>query len=70
MTPALRIDCLADFDGLFCCSGIKTDPDNWDSEQKPTEQQNVSTDNGENICCKFFKSLIFLENPFLGYCPL
>ena len=34
-----EIDCLADFDVVFCCSGINTDPNDWDSEQKFTEQQ-------------------------------
>lgn len=65
MTPALRTVCLAEFDVMFCCSGINTDPNHWDSEQKFTEQQNVSTENVKNICYCIFKYLIFLENPFL-----
>lgn len=47
-------DCLADFDVMLCCSGINTDPNDWDPAQRFTEQQTVSAENVKNIHCKFF----------------
>lgn len=63
MTPALRIACLADFDVMFCCSGINTDPAAWDPEQKFTELQNAPAANVKNICYAFSNISRFLKIP-------